>query len=738
MAKFHLPYHFVPWADQTERPQDTTRDEFLAGQPTYVTHDRYLPDTFNGRLICRLTTKTPIVLGGEQTGQNPAMVKNYKLNGQPAIPASSLRGLISNIAEAASNSAFRVLDTERVYSYRKSMIPNEKKLSAMGMVHEHPQIKGRYFLRGLVIPTLEFDRNSVAELPTRFSNYFPRPVLRVYLGNSHSIRRENSPHKNLGQGNFVTMRLAHREWSPGMRLPIDDWLYGKPEGRPRYLLAQRPVEPQAAMQPLPLYNPEQHLPQNHWVPGVIRALGCWPPERQAAMPNTKKHELFLPIPTDPNWPKHEIPEAVVQTFHDLCDERTEATWERNKKKPRENPLLPFEPKGTREERYGRDKAEEARIRLKHGDIVYFDVDDQGRISEISFSSIWRAKIPGTAKSFFPSALLPFNHEKETLTPADLLFGFVEDRKALKERQNENSTGDDENYNFGLALASRIQFSAAQVKEKVTVQTEPECVRKILDSPKPPSPSFYFRNKEAGTGAIRKFALNPDQHQAQGRKLYLHHKWQRGQQPWRTGNENHRLEQKARIKPISAEQTFYFHIDLQNLSADEFGMLLYALRPSDGFQHKIGMGKAIGLGSVQIEPLAYCEINRAARYGREGLSQPRYSKVISAPDLRLDLWPDRYAKERALSQNADATLLERRDSYAATVPPNVKKALELIGDPAFLIYPVSTPQVTEAGFDNEDETYEWNVKNDRSQQPQSLNPINEYMEQLPPLKTIHRA
>ena len=66
--------------------------------------------------------------------QGPTKVYQYELDSLPAIPASTLRGLISGIVEASSNSALRVL-ANRVYSFRKKAAPGEA-LTEIGMAVE--------------------------------------------------------------------------------------------------------------------------------------------------------------------------------------------------------------------------------------------------------------------------------------------------------------------------------------------------------------------------------------------------------------------------------------------------------------------------------------------------------------------------------------------------------------------------------------------------------------------------
>jgi len=126
---FHNPYHFVP-VDKPEFSRwhktgvsMTTRHrrkEFNSALPSHLRHDIYVTRTregeevYHGRIHCTLKTETPIFIGARRikkgTEDHPAILAPFELGGRPAIPASTLRGLISSVAEAASNSALRVLE----------------------------------------------------------------------------------------------------------------------------------------------------------------------------------------------------------------------------------------------------------------------------------------------------------------------------------------------------------------------------------------------------------------------------------------------------------------------------------------------------------------------------------------------------------------------------------------------------------------------------------------------------
>lgn len=122
MAEFYLPYHFIPVV-QREHAGSLALAEFRKGKDGKidgVRHDRYEPGTHSGTIECTVEAVSPVFVGHQKKGEE---VVGFKLNGQPALPASSLRGSVASLAEGASNSALRVLSSKVLgqpcYSYRK-------------------------------------------------------------------------------------------------------------------------------------------------------------------------------------------------------------------------------------------------------------------------------------------------------------------------------------------------------------------------------------------------------------------------------------------------------------------------------------------------------------------------------------------------------------------------------------------------------------------------------------------
>jgi len=716
---FHNPYHFVPV--KSERRNDYLERKKFCENGHHVAHDRYLDKTYSGRLICRLTTQSPIFIGAKReegvNDQTPATAEPFELpgeEGRPAIPATSLRGLVSSLAEAASNSALRVLEA-RPYSYRMMM---DKGLSAVGMVlmrsDENGEMKPR--LLPLTLPTIPFNEGNSVVLPAPFRHqHFLRPNLKVFIGNKDSIRQADFPDTfRCDDQKFYGMKLVRRTWGQNGQLELDDYLNIKGGTRDKFLVAQKAID---GKDPIPWDEiPEGEM--GDYTRGIIRSLGCYDRDD---MPNTKKHELFIPFPDEIDEDRLlSITDEAIKRFYDLADHRTEA-----------DPRLPYEPKGT-VRNSAPENDEDRKIRLKDGDLVFFEpVPLRDQVAKISFSSIWRDRVEvteqnqkrgATAHTFFRKVneeLLPFNADRKWITIAEQMFGFVQQEK-------------DRDRKGALALAGRVWFSHARWQEEEGKSPYQESVTlRILDAPKPPSPAFYFKKATGRPGHIAKSSLSPGAHLPQGRKFYLHRSRRDGNEPWRTANPEERAKQKVTIKPICPQSVFYFHADFSNLSKVELGLLLYALQPSEDFRHKIGMGKSIGLGTVRIEHVGLFLVDRAKRYSPDGLFAPRHATAWIASDGEPDHWPEEYALEKAAASDAEMEDLQSiREAFTDTLDPDIGHALELIGNPDYLKTRVHTPLIRDG--EKEDKTFRWFVANDHgsgNKKEEKLDPAYKHLSPL---------
>jgi CRISPR/Cas system CSM-associated protein Csm3 (group 7 of RAMP superfamily) len=121
---------------------------------------------------------------------------------------------------------------------------------------------------------------------------------------------------------------------------------------------------------------------------------------------------------------------------------------------------------------------------------------------------------------------------------------------------------------------------------------------VLDAPKPRHRAFY---------------LDEQGRYIAGRKFYFHHAGEphteRRLIPIRdTGNYRNQY-----IEPLDIGTDFDARIDFTNLEADEFAALLLAIMLQLDMRHKIGYGKPIGLGSVQLAITALQLVDYSKRY-----------------------------------------------------------------------------------------------------------------------------
>jgi CRISPR/Cas system CSM-associated protein Csm3 (group 7 of RAMP superfamily) len=115
---------------------------------------------------------------------------------------------------------------------------------------------------------------------------------------------------------------------------------------------------------------------------------------------------------------------------------------------------------------------------------------------------------------------------------------------------------------------------------------------------------------------RSFYLDKSEQHIAGRKFYFHHS--PDMQPLsangliRNGGVTNRY-----IQPLDYGTKFHFRVNFMNLEADEFAALLLAITLTPETRHKLGYGKPLGLGSVQLTPTSLTLIDYRTRYAQVG-------------------------------------------------------------------------------------------------------------------------
>ncbi len=126
---------------------------------------------------------------------------------------------------------------------------------------------------------------------------------------------------------------------------------------------------------------------------------------------------------------------------------------------------------------------------------------------------------------------------------------------------------------------------------------------VLVEPKPRHAAFY---------------LDERRQYISGRKFYFHH------EPDQLLTET-RLIRFGRnqvlanryIQPLDRESSLHFRVDFTNLEPEEFGVLLLAIALEENMRHKVGYGKPMGLGSVELRPVSLTLVDYSTRYTSYG-------------------------------------------------------------------------------------------------------------------------
>jgi len=154
------------------------------------------------------------------------------------------------------------------------------------------------------------------------------------------------------------------------------------------------------------------------------------------------------------------------------------------------------------------------------------------------------------------------------------------------------------------FATRVFFEDALLEEEKGDECLEETSPKILSGPKPTTFQHYLDPDDSDAKIPRHWN---DSTLIRGYKMY----WHRKNPNWRE-KQIVRDTQHTIIKPVKEETKFTFRIRFENLTTIELGALLFALQLREGCCHKLGMGKPLGLGSVEITTKLIIS-NREERY-----------------------------------------------------------------------------------------------------------------------------
>ncbi len=223
--------------------------------------------------------------------------------------------------------------------------------------------------------------------------------------------------------------------------------------------------------------------------------------------------------------------------------------------------------------------------------VFYLMKNDKLIFFFGHTQMFRMPYPRSPKQM----LHPVHNNNELIDFAEAMFGKV----------RSSGVGS----HAGRVFITDACLDETQKQDKLWLDGNPVVIPKVLSSPKPTTFQHYLTqsspNVDRGKG-LHTYNNSPRQTTLRGYKMY----WHKG----KTVKRNDFAEKEGdidrgkdrihtQIKPVREDVTFAFRIHFENLLPAELGLLWWALAlpANDGntYCHKVGMGKPLGLGAVQL-------------------------------------------------------------------------------------------------------------------------------------------
>lgn len=569
MATIKLPYNFVE-----------LHDKVLESEP--LPNRRYFqPERNSGFVRCTLKTLSPLYIAGEK-----GKFFNHGNPNEPVIPGSSLRGMVRNITQVITWSKLQPVTKKRMYLRDLLNRPDymdwfQDNIDA-GIIHKTSagfSLEPCAFYKVHHHQLIASDKNLETEL-TREIGEWRKQHIAITIDEEAKLKNWQEGTENLST-TLINKLFKFLEWKfkqafyGGGTFP--DWKY---QNKPVWIQQNEQNRVAAC-------NLNKPTPEDGWIEGILVMTGWM---------NGKKHEYVFVQQADPEIISETYITHLVQALED--DDQI-SDWQKKA--------------------FAKDKpAHRSRRKagaVRDGEPVFF-IKEGDKVKFLGRACLFRLPY---GKS--PYDLLPEMHKSaKHIDMTEAIFGFVD-----KEKEGEPEKS--------YAVKGRVFFSDGiyQADGQSPWLKEEAFPPRILASPKPASYATYLEQSEnqvqhdtqhENVGQLNKYST-PDA-KLRGHKFYWHQVKKEdgslvpqplGYDEIKQPPNNRNFEQL--IKPVKPLQTFEFKINFEELTAVELGALLWALTlPGTEHMeaaHKLGMGKSIGMGSVEVKILDFKLINLTNRY-----------------------------------------------------------------------------------------------------------------------------
>ncbi|MCB2160720.1 TIGR03986 family CRISPR-associated RAMP protein [bacterium] len=588
---FLNPYNFVRFITKG-RPSDS-----VLGNVCPPPHDRYLG--LSGEIVCALKAVTPLFVSDshaiEDRGGKHFSYRFFELDGnKPALPASSLRGMLRSVFETVTNSCMPVFDGSG-FEFRKGGQPK-------GLI---PARVVRLTEEGADLELLDCVKQEHLFEERARSNNRPLSIMNagswtVYKGGFNKVLGTDRR-----TGNKVTFRKNQSEYpapfkstdhvaalvrsTPSIKMKYNRRSGGQVPVYKYYEVVEvRKAEDHAKLiesgDLIKVFGYVHYTGPNienkhderlffRWDDRSVETPGWGDIPETARLPKEGNKSLNLDGVGKKTLQEYQNHVSQYWENHkSVIEDLDKRDWPVNEKD------LPHPSNFIR-----------ANLKLKEGDLVYYIPN-----SELDIPLLRPILISKLPYRYSREDLLDKNElfhlhtckKFDSLCPACRTFGWVKDKP-----ENEREIA---------AYAGRVTLSSAMVVEGADNKIDEDIPLAILGSPKPTKTQFYLLNGNGQPDS--RVDYNDATAKLRGRKFYRHHGKLVPQEYKRPPKDGEPVRDKFNrtVQGVRDKGTqFKFSIRFENLAPLELGALLYSIRLESGMFHRIGYGKPLGFGSVQI-------------------------------------------------------------------------------------------------------------------------------------------
>jgi len=653
--RFLNPYNFVRVINQS-RPQN-----HVLGDCPPPPHDRYVGLT--GRITCQVEAVTPLFISDSHAVEGAVgehrTYRFFQVDGQPALPASSLRGMVRSVFEAVTNSCLVAFDKDALSYHLESSRSPWLVPARVERDGENWQLRLLTGTTPLQIESPDKKNPEGMQYAAWIASYWPLRPSKTLQGIGPKKRQLSG--KQIADRQSFIERTRNRTQNPdGIQHGEECYALLQPFQHPHPKISfWNVVEIRRERSALPTPRNDQRI-ERGWLCITNQNIESKHSER-----------FFFRASENRTGPEViELPPSVRQAYETLIRDYQDRHREAVQKRIRKG-QSPGQPVGN-EAGFSRFVYQYDERELKGGELVYAMLEGTVETPRVKF--IVPVSVPRVGYEHSVGDLLPeFLHrckEYDALCPACRVFGWV--------REGAEGLAED----IPTAYAGRVRFSHGILTH--SAGELPETTLAILSTPKPTTTPFYLLNAQGQPDPT--VTYDTEGAQLRGRKFYRHH----GKANPKEYKVKEKSDQNRTVRgALRPGTTFTFTVDFENLAPLELGALLYALALEEGMFHRLGYAKPLGFGSVKVTVQQVQIIDWEAR--------------LRSPEPEAGWQPIEWAPHK------QAFLQRMREQYGQQFDEVLADLRALLGTPPEL--PIHYPRPTEQ-FDPNHPQFEWFMGNKR--------------------------